>query len=136
MTTAAAKLEPIIVTKNELLELAEAERAHDTAKKKASAAESLVKLRRMQLAEKVLGIKTGDELKTLSPEQIKKKLCKRAEAGEWQPAANAPEFEFVKTRSAAYPAWAELFKQKLGEAAAAQITEETPITYSYRVEVA
>jgi len=133
--TQAAK-ETAIVTKAELQELADAERAHESAKKKASAAQSTVELRRMQLAEKVLGIKTSDELKTLSPEQIKKKICKRAEAGEWKAADNAPEFEFVKTRSAAYPAWAKLFKQELGEAAAARITNETPISYSYRVEVA
>lgn len=125
----------VIVTKAELLALAEAEKAHACAKKKASAAERDVKILRMGLAEKVLGIKTEDELKALSPQQVEKKIARRLEAGEWEPAPNAPEFSFVETRAGRYPAWAQIFKSKFGESEAERISNETPMTHSYQVDV-
>ena len=134
MTTAAAK-QTLLVTKDELLELAEAEKSHAAAKKKASSAERDVKICRMRLAEKVLGIKTEDELKALSPQQIEKKIAKRLEAGDWQPGRNAPEFSFVETKAGRYPAWAQIFKSKFGESEADRISNETPMSHSYAVEV-
>jgi hypothetical protein len=125
-----------LVTKDELLELAEWERKFADAKKKASFAESEVKFRRLKLAEKVLGIKSEDDLKALSPEQVEKKLAKRLEAGEWRPTQNAPEFSFVKTNQGRYPSWSQLFIEEMGETAAARIRTETPLSYSYSVDVA
>jgi hypothetical protein len=132
----AVKLAPAIVTKDELTELADAERAHASAKKKAAAAERDVKIRRLGLAEKVLGIKTEDELKALSPQQLEKKIARRLEVGDWKPDPKAPEFSFVETRSARYPAWKEIFAQKFGQSEADRISDETPLSHSYRVEVA
>ena len=135
MTTAAAKLETVLVTKDELLEIAEWERKFADAKKKQAAAEKEVKFRRLQLAEKVLGVKTEDELKTLTPDQVNRRLAKRLKAGEWRPAQNAPEFTFSKTHQGCYPSWLDLYTAEMGETAAARIKAETPIVYSYAVEV-
>jgi hypothetical protein len=135
MTTAALKLEIALVTKDELAELAEWERKYADAKKKASLAEKELEFRRQALAEKVLGVKSKDELKLLSPEQVQKRYAKRWENGDWKAERGAPEFAFAKTSSGRYPAWRQLFIDELGETAAARIATETPMTYSYAVEV-
>lgn len=125
----------VVVTKLELIQLAEWERKYAEAKKKVSAAEKELEFRRQSLAEKVLGVKSKDELKVLSPEQIEKRLAKRCEAGDWRAERGSPEFSFVKSSSGRYPAWRELYVGELGETAAARISAETPATYSYRIEV-
>jgi hypothetical protein len=138
MPAAAAKLakEVAVVTKDELLELAEWERKYADAKKKASAAEKELAFRRQALAEKTLGIATADELKKLSPEKLLKLMDRRFDAGDWKPERNAPVFAFVQTSSGRYPAWAKLFASELGETAANRIKAETDLQYSYCVEVA
>jgi hypothetical protein len=135
MPATAAKLDTSIVTKDELLELAEWERKFAKAKKEQSAAEKEVKFRRLALAEKVLGIKTEDDLKKLSPEQLLKLFQKRWEREEWKAERGAPDFQFKKTSQGSYPAWQKLFTAELGMTAAARISAETPTTYSYAVEV-
>jgi hypothetical protein len=135
MPATAAKLAPIVVTKDELTEIAEWERKFADAKKKQAAAEKEVKFRRLKLAETVLGVKTEDELKALTPDQVNRRMAKRLEAGEWRPAQNAPEFTFAKTHQGCYPSWLDLFTAEMGETAAARIKAETPVVYSYAVEV-
>jgi nucleotidyltransferase/DNA polymerase involved in DNA repair len=135
MPTAAAKLDTLIVTKDELTEIAEWERKFADAKKKASAAEKEVKFRLLALAEKVLGVKTEADLKALTPDQVQKKFSKRLGSGDWRLAANAPGFSFSKTNEGRYPAWSQLFVEEMGETAAARIKAETPLSYSYCVEV-
>jgi hypothetical protein len=134
MTTAAAK-QTLLVTADELTEIADWERKYAKAKKAASDAEKEVKFRRLALAEKVLGIKTEDELKALTPDQVQKRFSKRLESGDWRPERGAPEFSFTKSSEGRYPAWAQLFASELGETAAARIKTETPVVYSYAVEV-
>ena len=131
----AAAKETAVVTKVELTELADWERKYADAKKKQAAAEKQVKFRRLALAEKVLGIKTEDELKGLSPEQVLKLFQKRWECKEWKAERGAPEFQFKNTSHGSYPAWQKLFTAELGTTVAARISAETPIIYSYAVEV-
>jgi hypothetical protein len=135
MPATAAKLDTSIVTKDELLELAEWERKFAERKKKLAESEKEVEFRRLALAEKVLGIKTKDELKRLSPEQVLKLYQKRWEREEWKAERGAPEFQFKKTHHGTYPAWAKLYLREMGLTAAARISAETPTTYSYAVEV-
>lgn len=134
MPTAPAKA-IAIVTKTELLELADWERKYADAKKKQAAAEKEVKFRRLKLAEIVLGVTLDDELKKLPPATVERRFAKRLEDGDWKPERGAPEFSFVKTNQGAYPAWRQCYVDELGETAAAQISAETPLTYSYAVEV-
>jgi hypothetical protein len=135
MPSAATKA-TALVTKDELLELADWERKYADAKKKASAAEKELAFRRQALAEKVLGVKSADELKELSPDKLLKIYTRRLEAGDWKPERGAPGFAFVKTNQGQYPSWSKLYVEELGETAAARIRTETPIVYSYCVEVA
>ncbi len=136
MSSAAAAAKAVaIVTRAELVELAEWERRYAKAQKDSAAAKKELEFRRIALAEKVLGIKSADDLKELAPEQVDRRMAKRLESGEWRPERNAPEFSFLKTSQGRYPAWSQLFVDELGETAAARIRTETPITYSYCVEV-
>jgi hypothetical protein len=135
MPTAAAKQSALIVTKDELLELADWERKYADAKKKVSAAEKELEFQRIRLAEKVLGVKSKNELKQLTPEQVQKRADKRLEAGDWKLERGAPEFAFKKTSQGCYPSWMNLYVEELGETAAARIKAETPIVYPYCVEV-
>jgi hypothetical protein len=125
-----------IVTKDELLELADAERKYAEAKKKESAAKKQVEFQRQRLAEKVLGVKSSDELKQLPPEKVQRLYAKRLERGEWEPGKNAPAFKFVKTNQGSYPSWKELYVEAFNQSKADEIAAETPMTYSYAVEVA
>ena len=135
LTAAAKAFTPELVTKNELTELADWERKYAERKKKVSEAEKELEFRRIQLAEKVLGVKSKDELKQLSPEQLQKRFAKRWENGEWKTERGAPEFLFKKTSQGRYPSWRDLFVEELGETAAARISADTPTSYSYCVEV-
>jgi hypothetical protein len=135
MTTAAAK-ETLLVTNLELLELADWERKFADAKKRASAAEKELAFRRLSLAEKVLGVKSADELKKLSPREVEKRHASRLERGDWKPERGAPAFTFAKTSEGRYPSWSQIYADEFGETAAAEIRSKTAITYSYAVEVA
>lgn len=132
----AATKQTAVVTKDELVELADWERKFADAKKKASAAEKEVKFRRLSLAERVLGVNSEDELKELSPKTVEKRLAARFESGDWKPEKDAPSFSFVKSHQGSYPAWKDFYIKAFGATAAAKITAEAPITYSYAVEVA
>lgn len=136
MSTAALKTETAIVTTVELTELADAERKYAEAKKKESAAKKAVEFHRQRLAEKVLGVKSWDELKELTPKQVENRYANRLETGDWKPEKGSPAFSFVKTKQGSYPSWKELYVEEFGETKAAEIAMETPITYSYAVEVA
>jgi hypothetical protein len=134
MTSAATKT-TLLVTKDELTELANWERKCAEAKKKVSTAEKELEFRRQALAEKVLGVKSKDELKKLSPKEVDRLGAKRLEAGDWKPERGAPAFTFSKTNEGRYPSWSQLYIDELGETAAARVRAETPTTYSYCVEV-
>lgn len=133
MTTAAK--ETAIVSKNELAELADWERKYVEAKKKVSAAEKELVFRRQSLAEKVLGVKSSEELKKITPAKIQKLQAQRLEVGDWKLERGAPEFLFSKTSEGRYPAWKQLYIGELGETAANAIIADTDVTYSYCVEV-
>jgi hypothetical protein len=135
LTAAAKAFAPDLVTKLELTEIADWERKHAERKKKVSEAEKELEFRRMQLAEKVLGVKSKDELKQLSPEQLQKRFAKRWEKGEWTTERGAPEFKFSETSHGRYPSWLDQYVGQMGQTAAARISAETPTTYSYCVEV-
>lgn len=134
-TTAATAREVSIVSKDDLAEISKLESDYAKAKAKIASVEKDIKLARISLAEKVLGLKSEDDLKELTPAQVDKLFEKRRQAGDWKLERGAPEFAFVKTSQGRYPAWAQLFKQEVGDTAAARIIAETPERYSYRVEV-
>lgn len=137
MSTAAtaAEKEIALVTKAELVELALWENKYVETKKRASAAEKELSFRRQALVEKVLGLKSSDDLKKLSPRQVDKLFVERRAAGDWKPERGAPVFSFIETSHGTYPAWKQIYIGEFGESAAAGIVNDTPVTHSYAVEV-
>jgi hypothetical protein len=133
---ATATKTTVVVTKDELTEIADWERKHSAAKKKVSEAEKELAFRRQSLAEKVLGVNSSEEMKELAPEKLLKLYAKRLAEGDWKLERGAPSFAFVKTNQGQYPAWSKLYIEELGETAAAEIRKNTPLVYSYCVEVA
>lgn len=133
--TTATKTIGVLVSTSELTELATWEKKYSDAKKKVSEAEKELAFRRQSLAEKVLGIKSADDLKALAPDRVHKLFLKRLESGDWRPERGAPEFSFTKSNEGRYPSWSQLYIEELGETAAARVRAETPLTYSYKVEV-
>lgn len=125
-----------LVSTHELEQLAYLERKYVEAKRKVSELEFDLKPLRQALAEKVLGVKSSDELKQLSPKEVEKLFAKRLTNGDWKPERSAPAFVFRKTSEGRYPAWKQIFIELKGEAAAAEIHSNTPPIYSYAVEVA
>jgi hypothetical protein len=134
MPTAAAK-STLLVSTDEIEELARWEKKYSFANKKLGEAKRELDFRRQALAEKVLGVNSTDDLKKLSPDQIVKISAKRFAAGDWKPERGCPEFEFKQTSAGRYPAWSQLYVAELGETAAARVRTETPLTHSYMVEV-
>lgn len=132
---ALEKPSPALVTKEELEEIRAAEQAHTDAADKAKLAETKVKALRISLAEKVLGIRSSDELKALPPEKVQKLYAERHAAGLWKLQRGAPVFAFGKTSQGRYPEWKKLYLGELGESAANARIAETDPTYSYKVEV-
>jgi hypothetical protein len=134
----SASAKPVIVaavvTKAELLELADWEKKNSEAKKAASDAERNVNARRLALAEKVLGL-TLDELKHLGPDDTQRLFLLRLNKHLWTVQRGAPMFTFEKYSEGRYPAWKSLFVAVAGEGRAAQVQIETQATYSYRVKV-
>lgn len=130
-----AVAEAIMVTRSELVTLRDAEQEYARAVRRVNEAEQHVKPLRLALAEKVLGIKTSDELKALPPEDIEKLMAKRLREGLWEAVRGAPRFKFVKVSSGRYPAWKAEFVAVCGEVKAETITAASPSVYSYRIEI-
>jgi hypothetical protein len=125
----------VVVTKAELLELAEWETKYAERNKKVAEAKKEVEFRRQALAEKVLGVKSSEELKQIDPAKLAKLQAKRLVEGDWKVERGAPLFVFAKTSSGQYPAWKQIYTNEHGETAANKIAAEAPLVYSYKVEV-
>ena len=108
MPTAAAK-QTLIVTKDELTEIAEWERKYAKAKKAESFAEKGVKFRRLHnLPRKLSGSKpSGTSWKALTPDQVNKLAVKRLEAGDWKLERGAPDLRLQEnsTRAPTRAGW-------------------------------
>jgi hypothetical protein len=132
----AATASPVLVTKDELLEIADWERKYAAAKNEVSRAERELKHLRQSLAEKVLGIESPEELKILSPDEVESLFEKRFDAGKWKLQRGSPNFRFVKTSEGRYPAWKQEFINVAGQSAADKISALAPTIYSYLVQIA
>lgn len=125
----------VVVYAAEVAALRKAEEKYRAAAEAFTAAENAVKPLRLELASKVLGVKTSDEFKTLSPEQVESIASERRGKGLWGTVRGCSKFRFVKVSGARYPAWRQEFIALRGEVEAEKIMAATSPTYSYRVEV-
>jgi len=129
-------LETQIVTEVELVELAELETQLAEAKKLQSLCERKTKAARLSLASKVLGIKTAEEFSSLNPEKVEALMAERAVLKFWKSERKAPPFVFLKVWEGRNPSWRNEYIKLKSEAEAEKLTANTPMAYSYRVDVA
>jgi hypothetical protein len=130
------KIEVELVTRAELLELADLEKSYAEACKEVSDLERRTKAARLSLAQKVLGVESEEQFKKIDPEMLESLMAVREEKGFWQSERKAPPFIFLKTNEGRYPSWKQEFIKVESEAEAEKIVAETPKSYSYRVDVA
>jgi len=125
-----------IVTHAELFDLAQLEKQYSEANKAKDAVERKVKAARLALAQKVLGVKTADELAALDPSTLDELMAVNEQKGVWKSERKAPPFLFLKTWEGRCPSWRDEFVKLKSEAEAEKITAETDKRYAYRVDVA
>jgi hypothetical protein len=125
-----------IVSRAELLELAELEKSYAKACREQSDLERRTKAARLSLAQKVLGVESEEQFKRLDPEMLESLMAVREEKGFWRSERKAPPFVFLKTSEGRYPSWKVEFIGIKSEAEAEQIVSATPKSYSYKVDVA
>jgi hypothetical protein len=131
----SAKAEPLVVTRAELAELAEWEKKRVEATRALQDAEKQLYPRRLQLAQKVLGVEVEADYRAMDPEKLEKIALRRFKRGLWELGWGAKAFKFVKVWEGRTPAWKELFIAHAGELAAAKAQADTPKLYSYKIEV-
>ena len=134
--TAAAQVPCQIVTDVELRQLADLEKGYANAKKLQAAFERRTKAARLALAQKVLGVKTAEEFAALDPEKVDQLMAEREGMKLWKAEKKSPPFVFLKTWNGRQPSWRDEFIKVKSEVEADKITAETPMAYSYRVDVA
>jgi hypothetical protein len=106
-------------------------RVKDTADKNKKAAYMLV-------FEALLGVKSEDEVRDLSPEEFNRLARRRIRSGlvQFEPGMiSADELldkVIQKSKSERRPSWKDCFVKVLGESAATKVQEATPETFSYK----
>jgi hypothetical protein len=129
------KPEPAIITRVELRELQEWESKRAMAQRLLQDAEKQLYPRRLQLAQKVLGVEIEADYRAMDPIQLEKLMLTRLDKGLWKLGYGAKGFHFEKVAEGRYTPWKELFIAHRGELAAAKASADTPKLYSYKVEV-
>ena len=125
----------LVVTKGELKEIRELEAEKSELAHAMSEVEKKLKPKVLGLAEKVLGVTSADEFKTLSPTEVETRLIRRLEQKKWRCGPGAGFFQFVKTSEGRYPKWKDLFIKATSASRAEQEAADAPKIYSYRIEV-
>ena len=99
-------------------------------------ADAKKKTANMKVFEALLGVKTEDEVRSLSPAELKRTARARISAGLVQLKGIDPEelLERViqKSKSERRPSWKDCFIAVHGESKATEIQEATEETFSYR----
>jgi hypothetical protein len=131
--TASAVTLPVI-TKAEIDEAIELRKQHSLASKTARIAEQKCQVAQMKIFEKLLGIKSADELKWFSPEQIEKIFTERINKKTVLLEDPNSNFKIEQTSAQRRPEWKELYIQALGESKATEAHLATPMQYSYAIK--
>lgn len=134
-TAAKPRPESEVITRAELRELAEWETKAAKAKRDLAEAEKQLYPRRLQLAQKVLGVEIEADYRAMDPQKIEKVMLSRFDKGLWRAATGAMEFSFVKTYEGRPTSWKDVALTHLGELEVARIAAATPKLFSYKVEV-
>lgn len=101
----------------------------------ATAADQIKKAAMCGLFERVLGVKSLDDVAHLSPDEIAKMIRRRMKKGELELEGIDVDVLIAviqKSQERRNISWKEAFIAKCGAAAAAEVENSTPVSYSYR----
>jgi hypothetical protein len=125
-----------LVTLKDVKKACRAQSRAAAAGKVKDAADAKKKAANMKVFEALLGVKTEDEVRDLSPAEFKRIARARIRAGQVQvkgiDAEDLLEKIIQKSKSERRPSWKDCFIAVHGESKATEIQEATPESFSYR----
>jgi endonuclease YncB( thermonuclease family) len=129
---------PAILKHREIKQACRAYKKYAKANKAKEAAEASKKTAAMAVFEKLLGVKSEDEVRAMSPEEMKSVARRRIRQGlvTLEPGTisltDLLEKVIQKSKSERRPSWKDCFIAVHGESKATEIQEATAETFSYR----
>jgi hypothetical protein len=129
--------EPVTLTLAQVRKACRAHKQYSAADRARKEAEETKKASAMVVFEALLGIKSEDDLRAMSPEQLKRTARRRIRQGlvqlEGMSAEALLDKVIQKSKSERRPSWKDCFIKVLGASAAADIQEATPESFSYKL---
>lgn len=138
MSTASVNLSvrPSTVTLRDIKQACKAYSSAQATRHAQEAADAAKKAAFMRVFEALLGVKSEDEVRTLSPEALTRLARRRISQGLVKIKGIDPDLllskVIQKVRSERRPEWKKCFITRLGESAAVQVQEATEETFSYK----
>jgi hypothetical protein len=127
---------PRVITLANIKKACKAHKEYSAADRARKKKEEAKKAAAMAVFEALLGIKSEDEVRALSPEQFKRLARRRIRAGlvELQGVDVDVLLEQViqKSKSERRPSWYDCFVALAGESGATKVREATPESFSYK----
>jgi hypothetical protein len=125
-----------LVTLQDVKKACRAQKRYSAADRARNKAEDKKKSSAMKVLEALLGVKTEDEIRALSPDELKRRARARIRAGQVVlkgiDADALLENIIQKSKSERRPSWKDCFIAVHGESKATEIQEATEETFSYR----
>jgi hypothetical protein len=125
-----------IVTLKDIKQACQAQTKAAAAGRAKDSADAKKKAANMRVFEALLGVKTEDEVRALSPKEMKRIVRQRVRAGQVEldgiSAATLLDKVIQKSKSERRPSWRDNFVYVHGESKALEIQQATPETFSYR----
>jgi hypothetical protein len=129
---AASPKTPTIISKATVDALIQAQVLKTEMSKACDKAEKEFKKQLVSLFNVMFGVKTEDEIKSIDPEMLKGLFAAGMDNDfVLEPGA---DFQIALSKSARYPSWKDELIKLTSEAKAAEITQNTPLSYSYKVQ--
>jgi hypothetical protein len=136
MSAVTAPVATPILSLKDVREACIASKKYGAAVAISKAAEEKKKKAAMVVFEALLGVKSEDDVRSLSPEQLKRLARRRISRGlvvvEGLDVEVLLEKVIQKSKSERRPSWKDCFVAALGESKAAEIQNDTAETFSYK----
>lgn len=136
MSTSVAAIGTCVVTLKDVTAAAKACREESVARKEAADADAAKKTAYMKVFEALLGVKTEDEVKALSPDKLVRLARRRIKKGDvildGIDAEVLLEKVIQKSQARRNVSWKDCFVAVLGESKATEIVNATDESYSYK----
>jgi hypothetical protein len=135
-TVPATQVVPRVITLANIKKACKAHKEYSAADRARKKKEEAKKAAAMAVFEALLGVKSEDEVRAMSPGEFKRVARRRIRAGLVE--LRGVDVDVLldqviqKSKSERRPSWKDCFVDVLGESAATQITNATPESFSYK----